>query len=95
MPVHRYRAIEDVSPPPSLDPRDPATAGKALDHVEAMTAGLPPLFAAGVYRYGSIEAAGADRERALLARMRRLWATRRRLWAMRRRLRAARGGDRR
>jgi hypothetical protein len=31
---------------------------------------LPPLFAAGVYRYASIEAAGADRERAL-ERMRR------------------------
>jgi len=88
MPVHRYRAIEGVPPVPALDARDPATAGNALDHVEAMTAGLPPLFAAGVYRYGSIEAAGADRERALLARMRRLRATRRRL-------RAARGGGRR
>jgi hypothetical protein len=81
MPVHRYRAIEDVPPPPALEAGDAATAGTALDHVEAMTAGLPPLFGAGVYRYGSIEAAGADRERALLARMRRLRATRRRLRA--------------
>jgi hypothetical protein len=70
MPVHRYRAIEDVPPAPALEARDPATARRALDYAEAMTAGLPPLFAAGVYRYGSIEAAGADRERALLARMR-------------------------
>ena len=81
MPVHRYRAIEDVPPVLALDARDPATAGNALDHSEAMTAGLPPLFAAGVYRYASIEAAEADRERALLARMR---------W-----LRAARGGEER
>jgi len=94
MPVHRFRAIEDVPPVPALDARDPATARRALDHVEAMTADLPPLFAAGVYRYGSIEAAGADRERALLARMRRLRATRRRLRATRRRLRATRGGGR-
>lgn len=72
MPVHRYRAIEDVPPAPALDARDPATARRALAHTEAMTAGLPPLFAAGVYRYASIEAAAADRERAMRARMRRL-----------------------
>ncbi len=88
MPVHRYRAIEDVPPVPALDAQHPSTARRALEYAEAMTAGLPPLFAAGVYRYGSIEAAGADRERALLARMRGLRATRRRL-------RATRGGDRR
>ncbi|MFO8149742.1 MAG: hypothetical protein R6T93_05575 [Trueperaceae bacterium] len=76
MPVHRYRAIEDVPPAPVLDARDPVAAGRALDHVEAMTADLPPLFAAGVYRYASIEAAEADRERALRARMRGLRATR-------------------
>jgi hypothetical protein len=81
MPVHRYRAIEDVPPAAARDVRDPATGGVALDHIEAMTVGLPPLFAAGVYRYASVEAAGADRERALRVRMRRL--------------RAARGGDER
>jgi hypothetical protein len=95
MPVTRYRAIEDVPPPTALDARDPSAAGTALERVAAMTADLPPLFAAGVYRYGSIEAAGADRERALLERMRRLRATRRRLWETRRRLVAARGGERR
>ena len=76
MPVHRYRAINDVPPAPALDPHDPATARRALRHGETMTAGLPPLFAAGVYRYGSIEAAGADRECALRARMRSLRAAR-------------------
>jgi len=76
MPVQRYRTIEDVPPAPALDARDPATARRALDHAVAMTAGLPPLFAAGVYRYASIEAAEVDRERALLERMRRLRATR-------------------
>lgn len=70
MPVQRYRAIEEVPSAPALEARDPATARRALDHAEAMTAGLPPLFAAGVYRYASVEAAGVDRERALLARMR-------------------------
>ncbi|MBW6454652.1 MAG: nucleotidyl transferase AbiEii/AbiGii toxin family protein [Trueperaceae bacterium] len=79
MPVHRFRAIDDVPPAAARDVRDPATGGLALDHIEAMTVGLPPLFAAGVYRYASVEAAGADRERALRARMRRLRATRRRL----------------
>ena len=76
MPIQRYRTIEDVPPAPALDARDPATARRALDHAEAMTAGLPPLFAAGVYRYASIEAGEVDRERALLERMRRLRATR-------------------
>jgi len=79
MPVHRYRSIDDVPPAAARVGRDAAAGGFALAHIEAMTAGLPPLFAAGVYRYASIEAADADRERALRARMRRLRASRQRL----------------
>jgi len=81
MPVHRYRAIDDVPPAAARDARDPVTGGFALDHSETMTVGLPPLFAGGVYRYASVEAADADRERAVRARTRRMRSTRRRLRA--------------
>jgi len=81
MPVTRYRNAAAVPPPLPHDPRDPRAAARALAHVEAMTWGLPPLFAPGVRRFASIEAAQADRERATVERMRWWRAARRQVGA--------------
>jgi hypothetical protein len=74
MPVTRYRDVAAVPPPSPRDPLDPRAAARALAHMEAMTRDLPPLYAPGVRRFASIEAAQADRERAIVDRMRR-WRT--------------------
>jgi len=72
MPVYRYRSIDEL-PAPARS----ASAARALAELAALTAALPPLFAAGVYRYRSLEDAAADRERATVARARALAAARR------------------
>lgn len=77
MPVTRYRNVAAMPPPPPHDARDPRTAAKVLAHLEAMTWGMSPLFAPGVRRYASIEAAQAERERATVERLRRRRAARR------------------
>ena len=72
MPVQRFRRVEDVPPPVALDPHDPIAMERVWGLLRRATDGLPPAFPAGVRRYGSIEAAEADRRAFEIARMRRL-----------------------
>ncbi len=72
MPVHRFRDVRDVPPPPAAeDPQAPAFLERvfALWAFSRSAAGAP-LHPPGVQRFESIEAADAAREDALLARMR-------------------------
>lgn len=72
MPLHRYRDVADVPPPAARAVADAATFRRivAWSTFARRTAG--PLFEPGLTRFASIEAAGAAREAALIARMRRL-----------------------
>lgn len=79
MPVTRYRDATAVPPPTPHDRRDPHALARVLAHLEAMTWGMSPLFAHGVRRFASIEAAQAERERATVERLRRRRAARRRV----------------
>ncbi|CAN5621907.1 hypothetical protein BH23DEI1_BH23DEI1_05390 [soil metagenome] len=71
MPVHRFRDVRDVPPPPAEDPHAPAFLDRVFDlWAFARSAVVAPLHPPGVQRFVSIEAADAAREAAILARMR-------------------------
>lgn len=75
MTVDRFRDVADMPPPPRRDPSDPATYAR-IKMLWRSADRLPALFGPGVYRYRSIEASDAARERALIARMRAMRLTR-------------------
>lgn len=72
MPIERYRHAGEVPAPAHGDATDPAL----LERVAALWAfaadAAGPLYAPGVHRFASIEAADAARELALAERVRRL-----------------------
>ncbi|MFA5594026.1 MAG: hypothetical protein WDA15_01950 [Trueperaceae bacterium] len=72
MPIKRFRSIEDVPPPEGHDPNDPEARRKAEAYFGELSHQLPPLFPPGIYKYRSIEEAGAAKEAAIIARARAL-----------------------
>lgn len=70
MPIQRYRRIEDVPPPDARDPNDQQTMSQAAEFFANPPLKLPPLFAPGVYKYGSVEEANAAKEAAVIERAR-------------------------
>jgi len=72
MPIERFRRVADVPAPAQGDPSDPALLERVFALWAFATGSAGPLYAPGVHRFGSIEAADAAREAALVTRMRRL-----------------------
>jgi len=68
--VKRYRDVAEMPPPPPGDPADRATYARIKELWRFSSRLVPPLFAAGVYRYRSVEESNEARERATIERMR-------------------------
>lgn len=71
MPIERYRDVADVPAPAAVDVSDPNLLDRVFVAWSNSVGRHPPLFPAGLRRYGSLADAAADREAALVARMRR------------------------
>lgn len=72
MTIERFRDVADMPPPQRCDPKDPATYARIRELWHFSSQRLPPLFAAGVYRYRSMEESERAREHAVIERMRAL-----------------------
>jgi hypothetical protein len=70
MTVKRYRDVAEMPPPPRGDPADRATYARIKELWRFSSRLVQPLFAAGVYRYRSVEESNEARERATIERMR-------------------------
>ncbi len=77
MPLERYRDVDEM-PPPAAVPVPPASRAvdpALLERIVALsifaTSVTDRLYPPGVQRFGTIEAANAAQEAAILARMRR------------------------
>ena len=70
MSVQRYRQVADMPPPERGDPKDPATYARIRELWSFSARHLPPLFAAGLYRYRTIEESDVARDAATILRMR-------------------------
>ncbi len=70
MAIEKYRDVADMPPPPRRD-RRAATTWNALAAFLSQGPALPPLYAAGLYKFRTLEEASEHREQAVIARMRR------------------------
>lgn len=72
MPIKRFSSIEYMPPPDRIDTSDPEAMRRVVEYYAELSRQLPPLFAPGLYKYRSIEVAGAAKEAAIIERARKL-----------------------